>query len=249
MFQYEDIQKLNPLELNVYEYVISHKSEITKMTIRELAKIIGVSTSTVLRFCTKVGLNGFSELKFYVKQNLQGQPKYVPHTSIVDTVNEFFYRADDQQLTSSIQSAAKLIVRTKLTVFLGIGSSNYFSQYGARILANLGIYTLTINDPFQPKPNALIDPSQVTLIVLSVSGETEQTLTHAQFYKEQGASLIAITNTTKSTLAHIADVNITYNVLEVRDGSLNLTTQVPLVFILEMLMNEVQEALNKQNGD
>lgn len=59
MFRVEEIQSLNELELSVYEYVMQHISAVPYMRIRELAAEAHVSTSTVLRFCRKMGCDGY----------------------------------------------------------------------------------------------------------------------------------------------------------------------------------------------
>ena len=53
MFSYEVLNSLNDLEMLVYNYVLEHKEEIKYMTIRELAEGVHVSTSTIVRFCSK----------------------------------------------------------------------------------------------------------------------------------------------------------------------------------------------------
>ena len=55
MFEYYQIESLNELEMSVYSYVISHAEAVSRMKIRELADAVHVSTSTVLRFCSKMG--------------------------------------------------------------------------------------------------------------------------------------------------------------------------------------------------
>lgn len=60
MFTHKAIAALNALELMVYNYVSKHKNQVMYMTIRELAEAAGVSTTTVLRFCKKMGCDGYS---------------------------------------------------------------------------------------------------------------------------------------------------------------------------------------------
>ena len=63
MFSYEQIQSLNELEMEVYNYVIVHLEQVSHMRIRELAESAHVSTSTILRFCNKLGCDGYTEFK------------------------------------------------------------------------------------------------------------------------------------------------------------------------------------------
>lgn len=50
MFSYEEIQKYNETDIRIYQYIVSCIDKIQYMTIRELAKELQVSTSTILRF-------------------------------------------------------------------------------------------------------------------------------------------------------------------------------------------------------
>jgi DNA-binding MurR/RpiR family transcriptional regulator len=67
MFSYDEIQKYNETEVMIYKYVISNIEKIPYMTIRELANEMHISTSTLLRFCSKNGYDGYSEFKKAVK--------------------------------------------------------------------------------------------------------------------------------------------------------------------------------------
>lgn len=70
MFTVDKIQSLNELELSVYEYVIQHKTAIPYMRIRELAGEVHVSTTTILRFCKKLGCDGYNEFKYKLKESM-----------------------------------------------------------------------------------------------------------------------------------------------------------------------------------
>ena len=77
MFTVDQIKSLNELELSVYHYVMQHQSAIPYMRIRELAAEAHVSTTTVLRFCKKIGCDGYAEFKLRMKQEL-GQKNTAP---------------------------------------------------------------------------------------------------------------------------------------------------------------------------
>ena len=69
MFLPEQISKLNELETLVFDFIIKSPEEVQQMTIRDLASQAHVSTSTIVRLCTKLGFEGWSDLKFYLKNN------------------------------------------------------------------------------------------------------------------------------------------------------------------------------------
>ena len=60
MFSYEEIEKYSETDIRIYKYVVSNIEKIQHMTIRELAKELQVSASTVLRFCNMNNFEGYS---------------------------------------------------------------------------------------------------------------------------------------------------------------------------------------------
>ena len=76
MFDYEQMKELNELEMTMYNYIITHADKVTSMTIRQLAKELNVSSTTVLRFCSKLGCEGYSEFKYQFKEYFGGTQSY-----------------------------------------------------------------------------------------------------------------------------------------------------------------------------
>ena len=89
-----------------------------------------------------------------------------------------------------MQNVAKVIAEADTIIMFGIGTSGSMAQYGSRLFANYGLYTVGITDPFQPQPSGQHDYDKTILICLSVSGRSEQVLRQARFYSEQGAQYL-----------------------------------------------------------
>lgn len=244
MFTYEQIQNLNDLEFSVYNYVSQNIESVKTMKIRELADLAHVSTTTVLNFCNKMGCQGYSEFK--VKLQLLTEDKAQNQLSD-DTVAmmDFFKKINTVEFKTQIEECAKLIQQAKNVYFYGIGSSGVLAQYGARYLANMGIYASYINDPFYPLPEGPNDDS--LLIVLSVSGETSMVLHRVNDYKQARFKIISITNSDSSTLSKISDGAVGYYMpLELKGPIHNITTQVPVIHIIESLARKAYEIKNNE---
>ena len=82
MFTHAAVANLNGLEMQVYNYVIKNRDKVMYMTIRELADAVGVSTTTVLRFCRKLNCEGYSEFrvrfKLFIEHNVELQVNFGP---------------------------------------------------------------------------------------------------------------------------------------------------------------------------
>ena len=72
---YDNYKSLNENDKYIWKYILNNKKECENMSIQDLAANCNVSHTTILRFAQKLGLNGYSELKFYLK--LENKKKYV----------------------------------------------------------------------------------------------------------------------------------------------------------------------------
>ena len=71
------LHSLSPKELEIMQYVHEHSDAIVSMSIQTFAQEINYSTSTVIRFCRKLGFSGFPEFKYFLK-NLNIQKEQHP---------------------------------------------------------------------------------------------------------------------------------------------------------------------------
>ncbi|WP_437612406.1 SIS domain-containing protein [Erwinia sp. V71] len=79
-------------------------------------------------------------------------------------------------------------------------------------------------------------------IVLSVSGETPPTLELAAKLKKSGCEIIAITSDIQSPLSNMADFQLCYFMKQTRiEEMINITTQIPVIYIIESLSKAVME--------
>ncbi len=241
MFHYEQIQKLNELELSVYNYVILHTDEMAAMKIRDLAAKTHVSTTTILRFCSKMDCSGYSEFKVKLKLHSQAEKQELSEDTYL--MQHYFQKINTPDFVERVRHCSKVIAGSKNVLFYGIGSSGILGQYGARYFSNLGIYSSFIADPFYPSPNEI--SQNAFLMVLSVSGETSVMIQQVNGYKAKKFKIISITNSESSTLSKISDGTIGYDMpMEVLPKHQNITTQVPVVHIIETLGRAAQSLRN-----
>ncbi len=57
------LEDLSQNEQRIAQWILNDPSQVTIMTSQDLAKQCGVSQSSIIKFCKKVGLSGFPALK------------------------------------------------------------------------------------------------------------------------------------------------------------------------------------------
>lgn len=230
------IASFNELETSLYNYIMQNSDKVAYMRIRELADETHVSTATILRFCRKINCEGFSEfkvkLKLYLEENKNTMIKSSQHSLV-----EFFERTLKGDIEEKIRQAANIVNKADNVIFYGIGSSGILAEYGARYFSSLGKFSMYIKDPHFPIHSKLMTNS-VTM-ALSVSGENPFTVTHLHQLKREGSMVISITNNKLSTVAKMSDFNISYYVTEEFIEEANITTQVPVIYILEAMARDI----------
>lgn len=236
MFHYKDVSSLTEAEKSVYSYILIHKEKVAYMRVRELADASHTSPATVLRFTQKLGYESFVEFKLDLKKELQKQKT----TRLIDSkevVESFFSRTLTDQYEEELDEVAEQISDAELVMFFGIGTSGILAEYASRWFSNFGKQTMYIKDPFYPFEQFGKTYEQTVVFVLSVSGETTQTIEQVQRLKELGGYIVSITNSSYNTLARISDRNIAYHVAPetLGDGQINITSQLPVLYLFETL--------------
>ena len=79
--------ELNENDLYIWQYIFHHKTECQKMSIQQLAHACNVSHTSIIRFTKKIGLDGYSELKVYLKWSLNKQFDFDSYSCLLYTSN------------------------------------------------------------------------------------------------------------------------------------------------------------------
>ena len=233
MFNYEQIKKFTDVEILIYNYIMQNSQNIRYMTIRELADAVHVSTSAIMRFCKKLDCEGYAEFKVQFKMHLEEIKEKQPLNDISEIIH-YFQSVNNEEFEQNISQVAQLVSQAKQIIFVGIGTSGILGKYGARYFSNIGKFSYFIDDPFYPNIGGISDDAVV--IMLSVSGETEQTWNLARFFLQQRCTLVSITNSTNSTLGKMSQYNLSYYMTNQKNQKeYDIRTQVPVVFILESI--------------
>lgn len=238
MFTHEQIKKFTDIEMLIYQYVIQNSQNIRYMTIRELADAVHVSTSAIMRFCKKLDCEGYAEFKVQFKLYLEKNQEKQPLNDLSEIMH-YFETINNSDFETQISAIVDVISSSQQIVFIGVGTSGILGKYGARYFSNIGKLSYVIDDPFYP--NIGCSGEKTVAIVLSVSGETEQTLHLARNFLQQGCTVVSITNSMNSTLAKMSHYNLSYYMTNQKNKKeYDITTQVPVIFILESIGRRIR---------
>lgn len=232
MFNYEKIQELNELESSLYNYIIKNNEKVIYMRIRELANEAHVSTTTILRFCKKMGCDGFSEFKLKLKIDIEKKDiKILGDNTLM--IIDFLKKAQNDNYMKKLEEISNKLDKSNTIIFVGIGFSGIIAKYAARYISAIGKKSIYIDDPFYPI--YFENSENYTTVAFSVSGETPTVIDHINRLKRKGSKIISITNNESSTLAKISDLNIGYYIQNEETNEHDITSQIPAMYIIETI--------------
>ncbi len=242
--------KLEEIDSHIYKYICTNYDKVIFMRIRELAYATNVSTSTILRFCRKFDCEGYSEFKYRLREYVETSDRFqFDQKTFNQTENiHFLNKISDPVFQKDLEAMANVILDSDLLVFIGLGASGIVAKYGSYLFNTLCSLSMYIDDPLNTPLYHISENmnNSICFIVLSVSGEQEDILEFIENARVSNSKIISITNTSHSTLARIAHVNISYYTPDYMLGTMNLTSQVPPITILENLSRKCHNLKNNE---
>lgn len=127
LFSYDTIQKFNETEIMLYKYVLENTEKIPYMTIREFAVAVNLSTSSILRFCTKLGCEGYNDFKHRFKNYMDECTNVLPGSDLGELLH-YFQGTNTSVFEKKIQEGVKLIQKAEMIIFIGLGSSGALAR-------------------------------------------------------------------------------------------------------------------------
>ena len=161
----------------------------------------------------------------------------------ITMLNQFFEYSKGKEFQDNINEAVNYIIDSNFVVCLGIGQSGSMAKYAARFFSNIGYYSQYIDDPFYPPPTDHFE--KCLLIAFSNSGETKEVIDQLRLYRGVQSRIISITNESNSTIAKMSDLTIPYFIKKViLPNTKNISSQVPVVYIIERICRKLQAIKN-----
>lgn len=207
----ERYNELTDLEKKIVEYIMNNPRKIQDSSASEIADAIYVSKTSIINLSKKLGFEGYSELRYYVKDYLKDNEKNKPNLSfedILDSINTEVTKTLSLQSKDNIKEIVKKILSSRIVYVIGRGASEPIANLLCSRLALLNVKAILIGDPniIDVLGNSLaLDES---VIVMSLSGETERILTIAKTARARGVDVIALTSFTNNSLQKIANYNL-----------------------------------------
>ena len=207
---------LSQAESSIARLLLEDPSGFSQMGVRDIASKIGVSEPTVVRFCRKVGCDGFRDLKFKLVQDVatrQAKDDALSSQIVSDSGTDDQENLDENILldrcyqaaivtlkaarssldAEAISNAADIIAGSQKVLVYGLGgSSAIMALEMSNRLFRLGVVSIAHVDSYVQRMSAATLGEDDAAIFLSSTGRPRPLLDAVELAKYYGASCIGI---------------------------------------------------------
>lgn len=238
------VPKLGDIDYEIYQYITENITKVPYMRIRELASETHTSIASVQRFCKKFQCDGFTEFKIKLKIYLEQQDNRTNSLNLDTFIYyNFLNRTKENEFQKTLAQAVKLLKQSEVVLFIGAGTSDLLSSYGATYFSALSKMAFRIENPITNPKNYLSEEllSKSCIVAISASGETIEIINCLTGLSFQQSKVIAITNHPDSTIAKLSEVAISYLIPKEQFKGQDVTSKIPVIFIIEYLAKLLQK--------
>lgn len=205
----------------IARYILEHYDKAAFMTASRLGVTVGVSESTVVRFATELGYDGYPHLQRALQEMIRNKLTSVQRMEVSSDrlggrdVLRTVLHADTDMIRQTLdeidrdafQGAVDALTGAHRIYILGVRSSsalaNFLGFYFNLLFDNVTlVHTNSVSEIFEQVLR--IGPGDV-LFGISFQRYSKRTLSAMQYARDRGAKVIALTDSQLSPLARVAD--------------------------------------------
>ena len=207
-------------EKKVADYLMNHQEKAIEMSVSELAAACEASQATIVRFCKKIGCNGYHHLKIKMAKEMREQDDHEFSNEIsIDNIEQSLMNimaSKMEELKETLSSIdgkmlreiIDLILNAKVVEFTAMGNTIPIALDGFYKFNQLGIPAVGSTIWETQEAYARTMRKGDVMIAVSASGASRHLLNMANIAKENGVKVVAITNQAKSPLAEASDYTL-----------------------------------------
>ena len=205
----------------IARFILEHYDKAAFMTASRLGVTVGVSESTVVRFATELGYDGYPHLKRALQEMIRNKLTSVQRMEVAGDrmggrdVLQTVLHADTDMIRVTLdeidrdafQGAVDALMGAKRIYILGVRSSSalasFLGFYFNLLFENVTlVHTNSVSEIFEQVLR--IGPGDV-LFGISFPRYSKRTLSAMKYARDRGARVIALTDSQLSPLARVAD--------------------------------------------
>lgn len=221
------------VEEDIATYFTSGKQALS---IHDLAKELSISSSSITRFCKKIGLNNYKELMYLYDKHLHDGTPSISNISL-DLQSEYFhiFHLVDQDFdVEAMHSVCDYIYKHRVINIFAFGLSATAAQDFKFRFSRLGKFIEVIHDKDAISMSARVLQENDLVFIFTLRGNVYlEDL--AMELKRKGVIVVSILGNKKSRLVTLSDICLYTSSLAGEESTGMISGQIPILIMIDML--------------
>ncbi|MGE5255614.1 MAG: MurR/RpiR family transcriptional regulator [Hyphomicrobiales bacterium] len=211
------LDSLRNSEKKVAKCVLGDPGAVVTASITELAERAGTSEPTVIRFCRRLGLGGYMELRLNLARDLPSTQYIFENVGDTDSLAEIagkILNAHREAITNTLNklslddldAAVKALRSARRIEFYGMGGSAIVARDAHHKFFRLGIPCVAYDDPHMQVMSAALLSNKDVVVAISHTGSTKDIIESAKVARKAGATVIGILGSENAPLSKVCNI-------------------------------------------
>ncbi|MDR0490554.1 MAG: MurR/RpiR family transcriptional regulator [Oscillospiraceae bacterium] len=248
------VKDLSPSERQVVNYILTDPERAANLGIVEIAQKTYTSTSTVMRLCKKLDLDGYLDFRLALAADLS---EYIDTTllfqkpepldqndtmsDIVDKVTASNVNAVlDVRKFNTLETFSRVVDMMSEAVqmdFYGSGVSNLICHDAMIKALRMGLRATAFGYYSEVAMLAKACPENHLAFLLSYTGQTEDTLRVAEYLRAGNVPSVSVTSHTDNALTDLCTVNLFVDSVETAYRVGGMSSRLSMLHLMDILFS------------
>lgn len=249
----ESYEQLNDSDLFIWKYINNNRESCSNMTIEEMASKCSVSRTTILRFAKKIGFQGYSELKYSIRNSLREGERFAVRQINIDKMVDQYTNILEELKNKDFTVYNEMIENARNIYVVGTGTvQKIIARDMQRLFLDIGIFIHVIEGVAEINKTTEFLSSEDLIFIISLSGEREDFLKIARKLRVKNVPMISITSLAVNSLAKYSTANLYLSINSLPFGKGKFHTNIMAFYlIVEFLfvkyVNYIERKLSSSN--
>lgn len=235
----DNFNQLTEVERKIAESIIEKPELFIHHSVADIADSLFVSKTSIINFAQKMGFQGFSEMRYFIRETIEDEEK-VAKMSTFEEVN--------QHLAREVQKTFELIREEDLILFcdqivqaqtLYILARGITKQYATALsmqLRTIDIIAIFVDDYnlIKTLPNTLKEND--TVLIISLSGKTEILVEFTNRAMAKKSKILSITSFGNNPINQMSDYSLNFYSDDIEEKYRELDSRMGMHVVLQQVI-------------
>ena len=233
---------LTEMEKEILNFFIDDPKHALYMNLEEISHALYTSNATIVRFCKKIGLNGYHEFKYEVRKELeQQQNRSLSSQDLMDNSLACFADNLDAIDLQQLEAISELMCSPQPLYIYGAGLSSIPAKYLQTILTTLDRPCILIEWRHLLEGITYSINKDSILFLITAHGDAPRYLQIFETAKNRGTTIVLITCDEESPLPPYCDYTIITSDENKEFHNIDINPRIGILTVIQILIEMVAQ--------